>query len=126
MGRLPLYLLSHLNYFGTRNIQTSFLNQNIKTLHESKYMSHPFFHILLNNGLNLWRNSKHRISKWILKKYIRTKQNFFFLLLDVKGAATDIRYFARSKFSRSLVHKKNFSVIWQLVFKLGYVFCQER
>ena len=25
----------------------------------------------------------------------------------MKGAATDVRYFARSKFSRSLVHKKN-------------------
>ena len=35
-----------------------------------------------------------------------------------------MRYFARSKFSRSLVHKKNFSFIWQVVFKLGYV-CQE-
>ena len=44
----------------------------------------------------------------------------------IKGAATDIRQFARSKFSRSLVHKKNFSLIWQVVFKLGYVFCQER
>ena len=29
------------------------------------------------------------------------------------------------KFSSSLVHKKNFSLIWQVVFKLGYVFCQE-
>ena len=35
-----------------------------------------------------------------------------------------MRYLARSKFSRSLVHKKNFSFIWQVVFKLGYV-CQE-
>ena len=31
----------------------------------------------------------------------------------VKAAATDMRYFARSKFSKSLVHKKNFSLIWQ-------------
>ena len=44
----------------------------------------------------------------------------------IKGAATDIRYFARSKFSRSLVHKKSFSLIWQVVFKLGYMYCQER
>ena len=29
----------------------------------------------------------------------------------VKGTATDMRYFARGKFSRSLVHKKNFSLI---------------
>ena len=43
----------------------------------------------------------------------------------VKVAAAD-RYFARSKFFRSLVHKKNFSMIWQVVFKLGYALCQER
>ena len=29
----------------------------------------------------------------------------------VRGAATDMRYFARSKFCRSLVHKKKFSLI---------------
>ena len=45
---------------------------------------------------------------------------------DLKGAAADMRHFARSKFSRSLVHRKNFSLIGQVVFKLGYVFCQER
>ena len=33
-----------------------------------------------------------------------------------------MRYFARSKFSRSLVHKKNFSLIGYVVIKLGYVF----
>ena len=46
--------------------------------------------------------------------------------IKFKGAATDMRYFARSEFSRSLVHKKNFTLIWQVVFGLGYVFCQER
>ena len=45
-------------------------------------------------------------------------------IINNKGAATDMRYFARSKFSRSLVYKKNFSLRWQVVFKLGYVFCQ--
>ena len=45
---------------------------------------------------------------------------------NVKGTATDMRYFARSKLSKSLVHKKNFSLMQQVVFKLGYVFCQER
>ena len=34
-----------------------------------------------------------------------------YLTLKLKAAATDMRYFARSKFSRSLVHKKNFSLI---------------
>ena len=41
-----------------------------------------------------------------------------------KVAATDMRYFARSRLSRSLVHKKNFSLIWQVDFNLGYLFCQ--
>ena len=44
----------------------------------------------------------------------------------IKGAAIDMRYFAKSKLSRSLVHMKNFSLIRQVVFKLGYLFCQER
>ena len=46
-----------------------------------------------------------------------------FILLDFKAAATDIRYFAKSKFSRSLVHKKNFDLIWQVALKLKYLFC---
>ena len=29
--------------------------------------------------------------------------------LSLKGTATDMRYFVRSKFFRSLVHKKTFS-----------------
>ena len=36
-----------------------------------------------------------------------------------KAAATDMRYFARSKFSRSLVHKKNFSLIGEVLFRSG-------
>ena len=48
------------------------------------------------------------------------------LLCLLKGAATDMRYFARSNFSKSLVYKKNFSLIRRVVFKLGYVFCQEK
>ena len=43
-----------------------------------------------------------------------------------EGAVTDMRYFASSKFSRSLVHKKNSSLMWQVVFNLGHVFCQEK
>ena len=41
---------------------------------------------------------------------------------QLKVAATDMRYLARSKLSRCLVHKKNFSLMWQVVFKLGYLF----
>ena len=57
------------------------------------------------------------------------KHKFSFILLSFvlfKGAVTDMRYFGWSKFSASLVHKKNFSLICQVVFKLRYVFCQER
>ena len=43
----------------------------------------------------------------------------------IKAAATDIRYLARSNFSRSLVPKKKFSLIWLLVFKLCHIFGQE-
>ena len=56
--------------------------------------------------------------RWLLLKSLH--------LSFLKGAVTDMRYFARSKFSMSLAHKKNFSLIGQVVFKLGYVFCQER
>ena len=43
----------------------------------------------------------------------------------LKVAMIDIRYFARNKLSRILFHKKNCSLIWQVVFKLKYLFCQE-
>ena len=44
-------------------------------------------------------------------------------LAILKGAVTDMRYFAKSKFFRSQVQKKNFSMIWEVVSDLGYVFC---
>ena len=47
------------------------------------------------------------------------------LLIYIKGAVADIRYFAWSKFSRSLVYKKNFWHDMTSSFQ-GYVFCQER
>ena len=53
-------------------------------------------------------------------------QQSMLIYLFFKGTATDMRYSARIKFSRSLVHRKNFSLIWRVVFKLGYVLCQER
>ena len=59
----------------------------------------------------------------------KTSKNYFNfgnLVTSLTAAVKDMRYFARSKFSKSLVHKRNFSLIWQAVFKLGYVFCQER
>ena len=57
---------------------------------------------------------------------LQTHLNEEDFLINIKGAVTDMRYVARSTFSRSLVHKKSFSLIWQVVFKLGYRFCQER
>ena len=44
----------------------------------------------------------------------------------LKAAVTIIRYFARSKFSTSFVHKKSFDLIWNVSFKLKYLFCQGR
>ena len=38
-----------------------------------------------------------------------------------KVAATDMR-----RFARNLVHKKSLALIWQVVFKLKYLFCQGR
>ena len=36
-------------------------------------------------------------------------------------AATNMRYFAGSKYSRSLVHKKMFGLMWQVVFNKYFV-----
>ena len=44
----------------------------------------------------------------------------------VKAAATDVRYFVRSRLPRSLGHKKNAELIWQVALKLKYLFCQGR
>ena len=38
----------------------------------------------------------------------------------VKVAATDMRYFVKSTFSRGLVRKQNFDLVWQAVFILKY------
>ena len=45
--------------------------------------------------------------------------------LRLKGEATDKRYFARRKVFRSLVHKKNLSLIWKVVFNLGDILSRE-
>ena len=44
----------------------------------------------------------------------------------IKVTATDLRYLARCKISRSLVRKKTFGLIRQVVFKLEYLFSQGR
>lgn len=43
-------------------------------------------------------------------------------ILAMKIAAVEIRYFASSKFSRNLVYKNIFGLVWEVVFKLKYLF----
>ena len=42
-----------------------------------------------------------------------------------KVAATYMRHFVGSEFSRSLVHKENFALKWRVVFKLEYLFAKK-
>ena len=56
-------------------------------------------------------------------KFITASQRKPIKFLPLKVAATNMRYVARSKFFGSLAHKENFGLIWQVVFKLGYLFC---
>ena len=75
------------------------------------------------------RCAERRISQYIIASYLFNVPK---LSLSIekkkifKVAATDMRYFARSKFSRSSGHKKIFNMICQVVFKLRNLFCQER
>ena len=57
----------------------------------------------ITSGPKIVYNNKHTFSKY---KNFRKYLNCSF-----QGAVTNMRYFARSKFSRSLVHKRNFSLI---------------
>ena len=61
--------------------------------------------------------SKKRVNMGSIWAMPKTKKQLFyrisdkkFVMLEFKVTATDMRYFARSKFSRSLVHKKIFSL----------------
>ena len=71
--------------------------------------------LLTLNGLVWWL-----ILFTMWKYWLRSLQKLIDLLA-FKGAVTGTRYFARSKFFRSLAHKKYFSLIWQIVFKLRYI-----
>ena len=64
------------------------------------------------------RKTRRRGGIWIYvqkgsKFNIRDDIGIFNELMEtlLKGAVTDMRYFVRSKFSRSLVHKKNFTLV---------------
>ena len=50
--------------------------------------------------------------------------SWIFDLLLIKAAVTDMRYFAGNKVPRDLIHKENFGVIREAVFKLEYLFSQ--
>ena len=68
-----------------------------------------------------------RLQMIIYKKHFDENRPIYFLIKKEKvfiKVAADMRYFARSNLSRSSVHKKTFRLIWQVVFKLGYLFCQ--
>ena len=41
---------------------------------------------------------------------------------DIKAAVTDMRHFARKIFLTSFIRKQNIGLIWQIVFKLEYLF----
>ena len=70
--------------------------------------------------INIWEEQSKR--KQLSKKsndreYKITKKPL--IAKNIKVAATDMRYFVRCKFFGSLVHKKNFGLIRQVLFKLG-------
>ena len=72
------------------------------------------------------------MSYFRLRKFFHLKEIIFFriffhkrlfhwkklVFFSIKAVATDMRYFARSKLSRSLVHMKNFGVDMTSSFKV--------
>ena len=82
---------------------------------------HPFLLVMLVNP-NQYRGTMRVFNN---QKFEISKVRSFYSGTLFKVTARDMRYFARSKLCRSLVQKKNFRVIWQLVFKLGYLLGQE-
>ena len=77
-------------------------------------MSFPF--VNKNLRLNILKARTAMNEK--ISVFVICVETILYLLLynlhdcNFKGAVTDMRYFARSKVSRSLVHKKHFSLIW--------------
>ena len=67
-----------------------------------------------------WKTAKVWLCEW-WNDYTITECRI--MLKYIKVAVADMRYFARSKLSKSLVHRKKFSLIWEVVFKLVYLFC---
>ena len=67
---------------------------------------------------NFLLENQHRLNRLCVTLLFSLK-----IYVIVKAAVTHMRYLVRSKFSRSLVHMKRFDMIWQIVFKLEYLFC---
>ena len=55
--------------------------------------------------VNETKDKKRRILIYLTKAVLKRTSNAIFSMKKVKGAATDMRYFARNKLSTSLVHK---------------------
>ena len=93
---------------------------------------HTYTHdIYLNLFFSGFKNSTKKYKNKILKKSLM--ENFIFcVMFIVKIAATGSRYLAKRRFSSSLVHKENISLItassprvWILILSkvVGYPFC---
>ena len=78
-----------------------------------KRLRNKFFPVILKNAFYL-QNTFGRCCLWFPDSLIYFNNCFYIENIDnayVKGAATDMRYFVRSKLFTSYVHKKNFSLI---------------
>ena len=84
---LPVYLQSYISYWGERvyqQIKRTFNN----FLQEWKYLSHPFFLIVLKSGTILARSFGKLIQQFNLKQkfcFIRPKENSIFKIFDING-----------------------------------------
>ena len=67
----------------------------------------------LEGGLTL----KVELGHFTVKIIEKIKDLFF------KAAGTDMKYFSKSKFLKSLVYKKKFTLMWMAVSKLEYLSC---
>ena len=45
---------------------------------------------------------------------------------NIKVVAAEMKYFEKRKSSGSLIYKENLDLIWQIVHKLEYLFCEGR
>ena len=69
-----------------------------------------FRFFILPNKFLIFSPGIPKFNTLCLEKY-SDQTSKYLVMFDIKGAVTDKRYFARSKFSMSLVHKKKFSLI---------------